>query len=203
VGNEAAGNTAAGSSVPPAAAAPATPDAVPGTVSAAAQVAPVIVALTRVGDTDRLTVQLAPAELGRVQVHVERHKDGPTLVTLTADRPQTLDLLVRDQNALHRALDQAGIPADARSVAFHLGGDATPTAGAASANASPTPANAPTPAAGSGGAPSADAGAGSGGFTPRNGSDGGQRRPSPARPDRDDYTEARTRWLRAGIDITA
>ena len=43
-------------------------------------------------------------------------KDGPAQVTVTAERPQTLDLLVRDQARLSRALDQAGVRAEGRSV---------------------------------------------------------------------------------------
>jgi hypothetical protein len=171
-----------------------------------AQLAPTLVSLFRRGDTNRLTVQLEPAELGRVQIHVERHSDGPILVTLTADRSQTLDLLVRDTDGLHRALDQAGIPADGRSVTFRLADSAAAPAGAAPTFAPPSDTPAPaTPAMtapAGGGATSADAGGGSGGFMPRDGGSSGQRR-SPGRQDSDDNPQSRTRWLRAGIDITA
>jgi hypothetical protein len=150
-------------------------------------------------------VRLDPAELGRVQIRIERRKDGPTRVTLTAERPQTLDLLVRDQIQLHRALDQAGIPNEGRSVAFRLDPTSTeqlPAGGTtppAPATSQPQPAAQPTPAT----AGFADAGTGSGGFSPRDGGAGGHRRPSKGRPAIDDDGPAPARRLRAGIDITA
>ncbi|HVZ08745.1 flagellar hook-length control protein FliK [Rhodopila sp.] len=68
---------------------------------------------------DRVTVRLHPAELGMVQVRIERGQDGATQVTVTAEKPGTLTLLQRDHADLHRALDQAGIPADGRTLSFH------------------------------------------------------------------------------------
>lgn len=68
----------------------------------------------------RTVVRLDPAELGKVEVRVERAEAGPAQVSLTVDRPETLLLLLRDQPALHRALDQAGVPAEGRTLHFQL-----------------------------------------------------------------------------------
>jgi hypothetical protein len=201
------GGAAGGPTVPVAAAAVAVASATPDATLPATQLVPTLVTLARSGDTNRLTVQLEPAELGRVQIRVERRKDGPTLVTLTADRPQTLNLLVRDKAELDRALDQAGVPVEGRSIAFRLGAaDGPASANTATPPAAPPPATTSVLPTAGGSATSADAGAagaGSGGFTPRDGGTGAQRRPPPGRHDSDDDTPARTRWLRAGIDITA
>ena len=107
---EVSGTPPAGRTRPP------TPAAAP----AAAQLGPALVAVARPGGGQNITVRLDPAELGRIPIRIERRKDGPTRVTLTAERSQTLDLLVRDQTQLHRALDQAGLPTEGRSVVFRL-----------------------------------------------------------------------------------
>ena len=79
-----------------------------------------------------LSVQLDPEELGRVRIRIEQGGDGPARVDLTAERPETLQLLLRDQTALHHALDQAGVTPDARVIRFHLADQgaipSTPTA---------------------------------------------------------------------------
>ena len=83
-----------------------------------------------------LSVQLDPEELGRVRIRIDRGGDGPARVDLTVDRPETLQLLLRDQTALHRALDQAGVTPDARVIRFHL---ADPGTIAPGSTASPSP----------------------------------------------------------------
>ncbi|MDE2581959.1 MAG: flagellar hook-length control protein FliK [Rhodospirillales bacterium] len=75
--------------------------------------------------THRLSLLLTPADLGQVQITLQRAADGPTLVQVTAQQPQTLNLLVRDQAHLHRALDQAGVPASGRNLSFQLGSGGT------------------------------------------------------------------------------
>ena len=67
-----------------------------------------------------LSVQIDPEELGRVRIRIDQGADGPARVDLTAERPETLQLLMRDQPALHRALDAAGVTPDARVIRFHL-----------------------------------------------------------------------------------
>ena len=151
-----------------------------------------------------MSIRLDPEELGRVEIRIEQGGTSAARVTLTADRSQTLDLLMRDQAQLHHALDQAGIPAEGRAVTFHL---------AAPAN---TPSPAATVATGTGGG-LAGTGTSSGDSQGSGGRQGG------ARPDgtpqntshsaggdatgsetaRWLHTNSQTRWLRAGVDITA
>jgi hypothetical protein len=63
---------------------------------------------------------LHPAELGQVQVTVSQPENGPTSVSLEVSRPETLLLLLRDQQHLHQALDHAGIDASPGNVTIQL-----------------------------------------------------------------------------------
>jgi hypothetical protein len=45
----------------------------------------------------------------------------PTRIELTIERPATLALLRQDEAALHRALSDAGVPPEGRSVSIQLG----------------------------------------------------------------------------------
>ena len=69
---------------------------------------------------DRMTVQLKPAELGRVSAEIEFHDDHRVHVVLSAERPATLDALRQDSRALERALQDAGLRADAGSLSFRF-----------------------------------------------------------------------------------
>lgn len=69
---------------------------------------------------DRITIQLRPAELGRIDVKIEVTGDGRTLVHVSADRSDTLDLLQRDARDLARSLQDAGLRADAGNLQFSL-----------------------------------------------------------------------------------
>ena len=147
--------------------------------------------------THHVTVQLNPLELGRLQIRIDQPNDGAARVTLTAERPQTLDLLVHDQGELQRALDQAGVPAEGRSVTFHLAA-ATPDL-----QADPSRTASPPPSSGSA---AGDLSGGSHGGAQqgpqREGSAAGQPRMAGGSPQQDDTPRA-ARWLRTGIDITA
>lgn len=70
--------------------------------------------------TDKISIQLRPAELGRVDVRIEIAADGRAHVHVTADRSDTLDLLQRDARDLARALQDAGLRADAGNLQFSL-----------------------------------------------------------------------------------
>ncbi|MGE0222037.1 MAG: flagellar hook-length control protein FliK [Acetobacteraceae bacterium] len=156
------------------------------------QVAPAIISLARGADgSNRMTLRLDPADLGHVQIRIERPADAPASVEITVDRPETLTLLLRDQTRLEHTLTQAGLPPEGRSVSLQL---APPQASADTAGSS----------AGHGwsqgagqfaqdGHGSSDAGRGRG----RDGSPGG-----PAAGETDNIGDAR-HWLRAGLDITA
>jgi hypothetical protein len=103
--------------------------------SAIAQIAPTLVMLARTADgAQQMTVRLHPAELGMVQVRIERATSGLTQIDITADRPETLLALQRDQPSLHRTLDQAGVPSAGRTISFH----AVPPAPASSSGGNAT-----------------------------------------------------------------
>lgn len=132
------------------------------------------------GRAKMLTIELKPAELGRVEVRIERPAEGPAKVELAVERPETLLRLVQDRPALQQALDQAGIPPSARTIHFSLAGDpSSPGFGAALSNGAGSggnhrpPANGYSPALGMGAAEAAQ--------------------DSPTSP----------RRLRTGLDITA
>ena len=84
------------------------------------QVAPALVQLTHTANGGQLTLQLNPNELGRVHIQIDRAADGTANVQVTADRAETLQLLVADQAQLHHALDSAGLPQEGRTLNLHL-----------------------------------------------------------------------------------
>jgi Flagellar hook-length control protein FliK len=160
--------------------------------SPASQVAPVLVQIGHTPDgATQLTVRLDPPELGHVEVRIERLPDTPARVEITVEKAETLTLLLRDQPQLQHALDQAGVPADGRSVTFHI--------------ASPEQAprsewtTTPTPGAAAGGL----SGDSSHGASRQGGQPGHQH----ANTNTGDETEAMPiampGWARAGLNITA
>lgn len=91
---------------------------------------------------DRLTMQLKPASLGRVDIQMEVGFDGRLQAVISAERPETLNLLQRDARALTDALNDAGLQTDNGSLSFNLrgesgehgGGDGNEPSGLASAS---------------------------------------------------------------------
>ena len=153
------------------------------------QVSAALLSLSRGADgAQSMTLRLEPAELGQVAIRIDRPQDAPARVDIAVERPETLTLLLRDQPDLQRALDQAGVPSDGRSLTVHL---ATP--------------DSLTPSAGAHGGMTANAGSGQGGGN--NGS--GTRASGTGSTDdsgdtaQDDAPVPVPRWLRAGLDITA
>jgi hypothetical protein len=106
----------------PASAAPPMPRAAP--TPPVQQIAPVLITLAAgaAGMPDRLTLTLDPQELGRIEVEVAREGERRVAIAVLAERPETLHLLMRDAAILDRALAQAGVGAEGRSLAFDLGG---------------------------------------------------------------------------------
>lgn len=162
--------------------------------SPAAQLAPAIVALNaRPDGSTTLTMRLQPPELGEVHIAIERPQDAPPRVDITVERAETLTLLLRDQPQLQRVLDQAGVPSEGRSVAFHL--------------ATPEPSARPeTPVFATPTGAAAYAGDDRRG-PPR---EPVQQQPQPqsqsqsdAAADQPDSVQPLPVWLRAGLDITA
>lgn len=151
----------------------------------AAQVAPAVAALVSTSAQDgvqRLVLRLSPVELGQVEVRVERAEGGPATIALTVERPETLLLLVRDQAGLQRALDQAGIPAEGRTVQFQLGQQAPGTPGQQ---------------------PDLGAGGGWGGFGGHGARQGRGETSRGWRSLGESESDNARAWGRAGIDITA
>jgi hypothetical protein len=171
------------------------PAAQPSPPSPAAQIAPALVSVAHAPNgSSRLTLRLDPPELGRVEVRVLRPAGEPVRVEVTVQRPETLGLLLRDQPQLQRALDQAGLPADGRSLTFHV----------------VAPPAAPAPWASAGDGSPGFAGNGSSGFvgtgdghaSNRHGGDAPSG-PAAEQPAGDAGPAALPVWLRAGLDITA
>lgn len=61
-----------------------------------------------------------PPELGRVDVKMKVAADGSVQAHLIVERPETLDMFLRDQRALERALENAGLSANSGDLQFSL-----------------------------------------------------------------------------------
>lgn len=71
----------------------------------------------------RITLQLDPPELGRVEVKMSLNKDNAAKVVLTIEKPETYHLLQRDAHLLERALQDSGLSADGSGLEFSLADD--------------------------------------------------------------------------------
>ena len=69
---------------------------------------------------DRITIQLRPDNLGRVEVKLEVTQNGRVNATIIADRPEALDLLRNDSRNLERALQDAGLNTQSGDLSFNL-----------------------------------------------------------------------------------
>jgi flagellar hook-length control protein FliK len=78
-----------------------------------AQVAPAVLTMGvspgADGGPGRLTLAIRPAELGTLQIVAERTEDKTARIAILAERPETLQLLVRDAPTLEAALRAAGV----------------------------------------------------------------------------------------------
>jgi flagellar hook-length control protein FliK len=75
-------------------------------------------------------IKMDPAELGRVDVRISVDSDGKAQAHLTAEKPQTLQLLQNDRGTLERSLKDAGLDLSNNGLNFSLKGEqqsATPT----------------------------------------------------------------------------
>ena len=71
---------------------------------------------------DRITIQLKPQDLGRVEVKIEVSHDGRLQAVISADKPETLDLLRQDSRHLLQSLNDAGLKSSEDSLSFNLRG---------------------------------------------------------------------------------
>jgi flagellar hook-length control protein FliK len=78
---------------------------------------------------DQMTIQLQPAELGKINIKLSIASDGNVQGTVVAHNPATLDLLLKDVRSLERALQEAGLRADSGSLQFSLSGQSGNTSG--------------------------------------------------------------------------
>lgn len=67
-------------------------------------------------------IRLDPADLGRVDVRLTVDDAGKAQALLTVEKPQTLELLQKDQGHLERALKDAGLDLGQNGLSFSLKG---------------------------------------------------------------------------------
>ncbi|MGE0108708.1 MAG: flagellar hook-length control protein FliK [Bdellovibrionales bacterium] len=87
--------------------------------SPAEQIAVQISKMAKEGQ-EEMTLHLKPEELGKVQVKLEFTGDHKVQATVSADSQASLDLLMKDQDSLQRALEAAGFSLDAGGMQFSL-----------------------------------------------------------------------------------
>jgi flagellar hook-length control protein FliK len=74
------------------------------------------------GGARHFDIRLDPAELGRVDVRLTVNDAGKAQATLSVEKPQTLELLQKDQGHLERALKDAGLDLSQNGLNFSLKG---------------------------------------------------------------------------------
>jgi flagellar hook-length control protein FliK len=72
---------------------------------------------------DRISIQLRPENLGRVDVKLDISRDGGVSVAVIADNKDTMELLQRDAKELLKALADAGLKAESGDLNFNLRGE--------------------------------------------------------------------------------
>lgn len=72
---------------------------------------------------DRISIQLRPESMGRVEVRLEMAHDGRVTALVIADNKDTLDTLQRDARNLQQALLDAGLHTGANDLSFNLRGE--------------------------------------------------------------------------------
>lgn len=69
---------------------------------------------------DKISIQLKPAHLGRIDVQLEMASDGRVSAVITADNKDTLDLLKQDSRELEKAMREAGLQMNSGDLSFNL-----------------------------------------------------------------------------------
>lgn len=70
----------------------------------------------------RVSIQMHPPELGRIDVRLHLADDGSVRAAVSVDKPDTLELLQRDARGLERALNDAGLKTQSGGLDFGLRG---------------------------------------------------------------------------------
>jgi hypothetical protein len=128
--------SAGGSSAPMAAPTPSTAAGTPTQLPVPFAGVPVLIAGKALAGEHQFDIRLDPPELGRIEVRLKVDKQGQISSHLLADRPDTLNLLRRDEAGLQRALQDAGLKTNGDGLQFSLrdqsgdqaGGRASPRA---------------------------------------------------------------------------
>lgn len=74
-------------------------------------------------DTSKMTLQLDPPDLGRVEVQLEFGRERTVKAHLIVEKPETLLMLQRDTASLERALQNAGLDTDSGSLNYEMAGE--------------------------------------------------------------------------------
>lgn len=69
---------------------------------------------------DRVSIQLNPYELGRIDVQLEIGSEGKLRAKVMVENPATLEMLQKDAKNLEKALQEAGLQTDGNSLSFSL-----------------------------------------------------------------------------------
>jgi flagellar hook-length control protein FliK len=93
----------------------------PDTAGTLGTLAVAIAAKTQSG-ARQFDIRLDPPELGRVEVRLSIDASGKTEAHMTADRPETLNLLQKDSSSLTQALRDAGLDVSQSGLNFSLRG---------------------------------------------------------------------------------
>jgi flagellar hook-length control protein FliK len=72
---------------------------------------------------NEFTINLKPAELGKIEIKLDIAADKTVKGTVVVDNQTTLNLLQKDSSSLQRALQEAGLSADAGCMQFSLRDD--------------------------------------------------------------------------------
>jgi flagellar hook-length control protein FliK len=74
------------------------------------------------GGARQFDIRLDPPELGRVEIRLSIDATGKTEAHMTADHPDTLNLLQKDSGSLTQALRNAGLDVSQNGLNFSLRG---------------------------------------------------------------------------------
>jgi flagellar hook-length control protein FliK len=81
---------------------------------------PASIAIKALSGSNHFDIRLNPEELGRINVSLEIDQDGTIRASIAAERPEALQLIVREARALEQAFDQAGFRRDEGALNFSL-----------------------------------------------------------------------------------
>lgn len=81
---------------------------------------PATIAIKAMEGTNRFDIRLDPEELGRIDVSLQIDKDGGIRASIAAEKPEALQLIVREARSLEQAFDQAGFRRDNDALSFSL-----------------------------------------------------------------------------------